>query len=454
MVKRCCSCFLAVALALLLALPALGAARRVVVPEVFVPGWGHTVYMNKGTPEERAANFVSIENLAFAMGQVFRGFFLAALRCDWDYAADGLSAIFFSIFGEMLLDARGNSIHPISDPWSIDPAQDYTERPEFYFGYDFRMDPMESGRQLNDFIQAVKAQTGRSKVAVISESEGACVVMAYLAQFGTADLDAMVLQIGAFNGLELVGQLFKGEVHVDAQALVNYLCAYVPDESGAFRFFLQALKSLGVIDAVVRPVEYGVLPNIQRRLFDICLLPIFGHFAALWTFVPADDFDEAKAYLFNGREGEYTKLIGEIDAYHSAVGMKTEQLLLGARADGVRVALMVGYNNPAMPFTPYSNYQGDGLIDTAHSSAGATVAPYGETLANTAGKYAAPDGCIDASTCVLPDTTWFFKNSGHSAGAMRELRDWFVQSETAYTVFSDARFPQYMININGAGVPQ
>ncbi|MDR3314194.1 MAG: lysophospholipase [Oscillospiraceae bacterium] len=459
MMKRVLSILLALALALGLAMPAVLAAAPAapcdcgVVPEILVPGWGHTIYLNEGTPEERPARFVNTDDVALGVGELLKDFSLAVLRLDWSYVAQGVGALLYSIFSETRLDAEGNSVLPISHHWQVDPAQDHKEQPEYFFAYDWRMDPMDAGRQLNDFIQAVKAQTGHSKVAIFGESQGACIAMAYLAQFGAGDLEAFVLGVGAFGGLTLVGDLFRGKAHLESKAVANYLADMVQDDTGMFAFFLNALQCLGVLDAVIRPIEYGVLPHIQRQIFDETLLPLFGFLPAIWTFVPPEDYAEAKAYFFDGREAEYETLIRTIDDYHDTVQVNANQLLLDAQADGVRVALLAGYNKAAMPVTPRWDYQSDGLIDTARSSGGATTAPYGQTLPRTEGKYLSPDRMIDASTCLLPDTTWFFKNNSHTTEAMQELRHWFIQGEAGQTVFSDPRYPQFMQNVDGKGVP-
>ncbi len=457
--KRALCVLLAFILIFGLAVPTMAASAKNVcacpnIPEIHVPGWAHEIYYKQGTPEERVVDFVNTENIASGLGLLLRGFGLAALRLNWDYAADGLGALLYTIFSFTRLDAEGNSLEPISNHWDVDPSQNHKKNTNYRFGYDWRMDPMDIARQLNDYIQAVKAQTGHSKVALFGESQGACAVMAYIAQFGTDDLDSLVLATGAQCGVEAVGQMLCGKLHVDSQGLVNFLGEMIADDTGIVRCLLQGLRTLRVLDALLWPIQDILLPKVQRRLFDNYLLEIFGYFPSLWSFLPDEYYEDAKAYLFHGREAEFKSLIAKADDYHYNVQAKHEQLLLDAQASGVRVALFVAYDKPAMPVTAHSNYQSDGLIDTPNESCGATVAPFGEVLALTQGKYLSPDRVIDASTCALPDTTWFIKGNGHDTKAMQELRHWFAQNKNALNIFSDARYPQFMRKADDRVVPQ
>ena len=62
--------------------------------------------------------------------------------------------------------------------------------------------------------------------------------------------------------------------------------------------------------------------------------------------------------------------------------------------------------------------------------------------------YKAADGVIDASTCMFPDTTWFIKNMPHvgcnRGSAFAEMLQWLFSQDEMPTVFSDARYPQFL----------
>ena len=88
------------------------------------------------------------------------------------------------------------------------------------------------------------------------------------------------------------------------------------------------------------------------------------------------------------------------------------------------------------------------------SSFGATAAQYGKTLTdaylqkaaqNGTDKYISPDKMVDASTCALPDTTWFIWGMPH-ADFPDYLFDYltrFFDQNGEVTVFDDPTYPQY-----------
>ena len=74
--------------------------------------------------------------------------------------------------------------------------------------------------------------------------------------------------------------------------------------------------------------------------------------------------------------------------------------------------IVANYGTRALPLTSKKNNQTDMIIDTKYASAGATVAAFGKKLKKN-GRYVSPDKVLDASTCTLPDNTWFFKGVTH-----------------------------------------
>ena len=55
------------------------------------------------------------------------------------------------------------------------------------------------------------------------------------------------------------------------------------------------------------------------------------------------------------------------------------------------------------------------------------------------------DKCIDASTCLFPDTTWFLKNNIHSDyNDSIEVVLWKILDAKNITVFDDSTCPQYL----------
>ena len=104
-----------------------------------------------------------------------------------------------------------------------------------------------------------------------------------------------------------------------------------------------------------------------------------------------------------------------------------------------------------MPVYERSYVNGDMVLETELMSAGATVAPYGKTLGDDyvpeiPGKLS-PDKVIDASTCLLPENTWFIKDAPHVpctyGSELAEMLFWLLSYEGQPTVSTNELYPQF-----------
>ena len=141
-----------------------------------------------------------------------------------------------------------------------------------------------------------------------------------------------------------------------------------------------------------------------------------------------------------------------VDAYHYGVQNKIADILTTAQDNGVCVSIVSNYNSQMPPITTAGNYTGDQVIETIHTSGFATVAPYGETLDENYMRNAhlSSDRMIDASTCILPDNTWFIKNQRHVEFSNKGENDnsrffaWILTAPADTNVNSNPDFPQFM----------
>ena len=118
-------------------------------------------------------------------------------------------------------------------------------------------------------------------------------------------------------------------------------------------------------------------------------------------------------------------------------------------------AVVAKYNVALPPIFENSNAQADGTIELDKLSFGATSANMGEVLSRAylnsikgtgAAKYVSKDNIIDASTCVLPDNTWFIKNSVHEDfnTAINKLIYAILGSKEQLTVWDNSDYPQFL----------
>ena len=131
--------------------------------------------------------------------------------------------------------------------------------------------------------------------------------------------------------------------------------------------------------------------------------------------------------------------------------------LKAAKAAGVNVAIVSNYNYQMPPVSTASEMTGDQVIETMHTSGFATCANIGETLPESvSGPYVSPDRVIDASTCLLPDETWFIKDMKHvefsDVQNQCDFYLWLMTTDTQVNLHSDPAYPQFMRYNSETGV--
>jgi len=422
------------------------------VVQVWVDGFGQALYYDEGTPEEREAGTIHTDGILPSLKWVALGGARSLRQRDWTPFAEGLGQVMYALLGHLRVDEHGKSVEPIGSHWVIDGEQVKTHKqtPEFWFRYDFRMDPFELAAQLHEFIETLCRKTGHSRVAITGHSEGANVVMTYMSVYGTKRLETVILANGGWQGLTLAGQLFAGQLALDPRAIAN-LIADMDSGNGVVRVLAELLYASHLLDFTPALGEF-LAGNLMDPLFQTTLVPLLCTMPAVWAFVPPEYYEEAKKVL--GDDPKYGELKAGADRFQREVMVPGPALLKKARANGVKVAVIASYQWAPIPVTKDSFYHSDRLIETARAAGGATIAPFGQVLPPGNSKYRSPDSIIDASTCALPDQTWFVKYNWHNPGCLEDLRQWIIHSKRYPSVFSNPDFPQFLQRTeDGKAVP-
>jgi len=339
----------------------------------------------------------------------------------------------------ILVNRRGESILPVTKTWKIDPGQDHTQTPAYEFLYDYRIDPFEAAALLDEFINALCEATGHLKVALVGTSYGANVVMTYLSQYGADRLDTFILINGTFQGTSFAGDVMTGKFSYSALAYINFL-SILNENSRVLRFLANQLYRLPFID-----FKMPAGP-VFRWFFRTAVLRWMRNMPSLWSFLPASYYNEAIQVLDDYPEQtERRKLT---DKYVSQVQSQAGRLLREAKEAGVKVAIIASYGKAPIPLMGDTNYQCDMMVDLAYASGGATVAPMGQTLPPDDSPYRSPDGIVDASTCMLPDQTWFIAENWHNVAPAEALRQWIIYSEACPSIADHPEFPQFLRRVD------
>ena len=471
--KSMLSIVLVLTLAFLTVMPSL-AAKTEKTPILIVSGFTEYVLQNTETGENAFPhnNEKIVSTVAAVAPSLLALLRSARTQADYDAFCDAALPVINEMFEDITCNPDGTVKHPevqleyqfpesvatygvetVAQPDAFDKeilygAIDAVGADKVYvYGLDWRLDPMDIADEIHEWVQHIKGVQNCDKVSIAGISMGGVMVSAYLAKYGTDDISNVTMISSAFTGLSYVGELFQGKVQIDENGLYNMLTDAVGSDT-----LSRIFGSTGIAKQVIALID-DVYAAEQDRLFTECLIPAFGYNPGMWSFVPAENYAAAKEFMFARMDSTDTQklvLSDKLDAYHLAQA-NVEQTLKAAKSAGVNVAVISNYNFQIAPVAATAVQTSDQVIETMHTSGYATCANLGETLPASVkdGKYVSPDRVIDASTCFLPNNTWFIKNMTHvnfsNAQNQCKFYAWLMTTDKQVTVNSNPDYPQFML---------
>lgn len=426
-------------------------------PIIYVGPLGcSSIVRDAGTENEQQLWKIDTKFLLANLKDVLPQLSKAMLLRDAEQIGDALVKFVNACFGDLALDSEGRSKENVTTPeLNVPQGSRHGLDSDYYFDYDFRLDPYEHADRLHDFIAQVKALTGHDSVKLKCSSMGGVVLSAYLDKYGYDGIDVIICRCCPLLGTAVAGEAFCGKIELNATALTRYGEDAIPyletgfaDDliEGSLYALLGVLKVAGVIDGLCALGDQ-LIKNVGDQVFEEALIPIFGTFLGIWAFVPEEYFDDAVRFMKIPSEGG---LHDKIFAYRSAMAHIKENLK-AARNDGVKVCIICGYNVQRTPLVTLWKSTSDGTVDTKYASLGATCGSVKEPLddaylsALENREYLSPDHMINASTCALPECTWFVRDWLHCNGNadIDELFNLVMTSEEV-SVRSFEKFPQFL----------
>ncbi|MBR5245944.1 MAG: alpha/beta hydrolase [Clostridia bacterium] len=467
-VKVVLSVVLSVLLVVLTVSPAFATDEKCdcgTAPIVQVRGIGETLYDGEGNEVFSAENIIkgilpAIPNLTYYLA-----------TGDVDVLVDGVKQAVMDIFAPVSYDNNLNRDTVVTvEGYTSDPVETYVDLNEDYpsseytlsqavynelgeghsylFIYDWTANPFDIAEDLNEFIQEVKEKSGHDKVSICAESMGGCMTNTYLALYGYDDVYNLVMSNSAFNGLEMVGQLFIGNPQIDGEALAGMIVQsiYGSAEYASLIPYIPIFEQLALF-------ANDLFEQAGDRIYEEVLIPIFGYLPSFWCLVPEYHFEEAMEKMLPGAGPE---LIAFVNEYYEKVVSKTDERVAElVESEDVNYFCTSNYNKYIAPVTVSAKWNSDGVIETYNTSGFATVADLGTTLGvdyvqavDTGRNMISPDNVVDASTCQAPMMTWFTKNWGHIAynhdDGTCDFYIWLLTAKEQYTIDSNPQYPQFM----------
>lgn len=489
--KRILSCILAVILIFGSVIPAFAGVdaneSHSQIPVIRISGDGEALYdsdgnkifhykdvakLIKGDSESGADNSEMYKSMAEnLLPALAKGLMLNS----WDDLYAALETEISKIFANSLLDENGNVTNGSGlsqrrkdemlkkRTYSQKGDKGFFAWGDYWFHYDWRLDPMETADEFHTFVQDIKRTTGCEKVGIAATCLGTNIVMAYVAKYGAKDIQGIGIDGSVVGGAEILSDVICAKFDVDPPALMRVL----RDVEGLGMFsmndFLTAtidmLVQTGLLEGVISTTENIFYDRLVEGVTSALALSTFYTWPNYWACVTPEDYESAKYYVF-GEEGsekreKYAGLIEKLDRYDREVRQKVPQLLQKVKDDGANLGIISKYGFQMIPITSNTDAISDQFASVKRSSFGATTSDVYTTLsdeyiaqrtAEGKGKYISPDKQIDASTCLYPDNTWFIKGSSHSNWTSYEVKIMYeVASADRQLTVNDYPYTQFMV---------
>lgn len=441
------------------------------VPVIRISGDGERLVDENGNKVFHYKDFASIldsddeaeseedSELLESMANILMPFLIDGLLNDnWDPYYKNLQKEISELFENSLLDKDGNAqygtgirqerieklekVRHNDQAWYTAEGEKYYVHDRYWFYYDWRLDPIETAGEFKSYIDDILDSTDCEEVGIVASCLGTNVVTAYLAVYpehAAQSIRGVAFDGSVVGGAEMLSEAISGKFNVDAAAINRTLkdCGAIGmfNIDGFINTTLEMLDRTGALDAVIGKTKNWIYYKLVEGVTSALALSTFYTWPNYWACVSSEDYDTAINYVF-GAEGsekrtEYAGLIDKLDNYNEVVRQRIPEILTSTVANGVNFGVISKYGFQTLPICETNYLVSDQFASVGRSSFGATTGTIYNDLApdyiverKTAGfgEYISPDGQIDASTCLFPDSTWFIKGSSHSNWSDWELK--------------------------------
>lgn len=321
----------------------------------------------------------------------------------------------------------------------------------YFYTFNLVGDPMQSAKELDEYIQMVKEQTGHSKVNLLPVSLGGTILTAYLDAYGHKDINSIVGVVACLDGTDIVADMMARDFNISDEYLHHeYIATIMKEENG--RGTLGYLINC-ILHILPQAGFNALLTGAMSGLLDTMVL----NCPQMWAMVPSYRYDALAARYLSAKP----ELKAKTDRFQQA-RLNLKQNILDAVADGVKVNFISGsglaFGEKMYSFFSIMSSSGkvnsDGIINLSSTALGTTGTVGGEKITKQAHdnpdypgySYLSPDGTIDISTAVLPDNTWVFLEQYHEVGnndVVLNLAKALLMGEIEDVHSNPEKYPQY-----------
>lgn len=321
----------------------------------------------------------------------------------------------------------------------------------YFYTFNLVGDPMQSAKELDEYIDMVKKQTGHDKVDLLPVSLGGTILTAYLDAYGHKDINSIVGVVACLNGTDIVADMMARDFNISDEYLHHEYIPTILKESngrGTLGYLINC-----ILHILPQAGFNALLTGAMSGLLDTMVL----NCPQMWAMVPSYRYDALASRYLSAKP----VLKAKTDRFQQA-RLNLKQNVLDAVADGVKVNFISGsglaFGEEMYTFFSIMSSSGkvnsDGIINLSSTALGTTGTVGGATIAKQAHdnpdypgySYLSPDGTIDISTAVLPDNTWVFLKQYHEVGnndVVLNLAKALLLGEIENVHSNPAKYPQY-----------
>ncbi len=321
----------------------------------------------------------------------------------------------------------------------------------YFYTFNLVGDPMQSAKELDEYIDMVKRQTGHDKVDLLPVSLGGTILTAYLDAYGHKDINSIVGVVACLNGTDIVADLMARDFNISDEYLHHEYIPTILKESngrGTLGYLINC-----ILHILPQAGFNALLTGAMSGLLDTMVL----NCPQMWAMVPSYRYDALASRYLSAKP----VLKAKTDRFQQA-RLNLKQNVLDAVADGVKVNFISGsglaFGEEMYTFFSIMSSSGkvnsDGIINLSSTALGTAGTVGGATIAKQAHdnpdypgySYLSPDGTIDISTAVLPDNTWVFLKQYHEVGnndVVLNLAKALLLGEIENVHSNPAKYPQY-----------
>ncbi len=335
----------------------------------------------------------------------------------------------------------------------------------YFFSYHSTGNMQDNVKELYELIQIAKEETGHDKVNLVPISQGGSVENALMQYYIDNDLafeddvNRVCYVVPAADGASVLGDIYHYGLLDDDDALYGYMFPSLLDKDQEYLAYL--------INLILRILPNADVNNIIDTAVQILIEDYLEYCTMLWALVPSKDYPDCREMYLSDPEDAIVR--EQTDWYYNAQ-INSRKYILDLQEKGVEFFDIVDYNVSMYQIVDcWDDVNADGIIHLDSESFGATsvavdvALPDDYVQANTyctdpTHNHIDEARLVDASTGILCESTFYFKNQNHEQTARNDvimrLAVRILTDESFENVYSDPAYPQFNYARDSRGIIQ